>query len=80
MKKKRNLTRRTVTESPEDIVSQLMELEDQAMLALADYMESREGASNVISIAPGSPARRMWETRLTLIEFLWKHGMVETDE
>jgi hypothetical protein len=68
-----------VAETPEDLKYELIELESAATLAFMDYKESVDPTSNVVSIAPGSPARRMWETRMALIKFIWEHGVVEEE-
>ena len=71
-----------MSESPEEILEVLNDLEFEARLAEADYIDSLDPSTNVISIAPGSPARRMWETRMKLIHFVVVHrelGM-ELDE
>ena len=60
-----------MAETPEDILMTLAELEAEASYAQMDYENSLMQDSKVISIAPGSPARRMWETRMALIEFVW---------
>lgn len=68
-----------MTETPDDLMYELIELEAAATLAFMDYKESLDPTSNVVSIAPGSPARRMWETRMALIKFVWEHGVEEVD-
>jgi len=67
-------------EMPEDVMYELIELECAARVAAIDYMDSRDPTSNVVSIAPGSPARRMWETRMALIKFVCEHSTEEVEE
>ena len=62
-----------MSESPEEILEILNELEFEARLAEADYIDSLDPSTNVISIAPGSPARMMWEARMKLIHFVVVH-------
>lgn len=69
-----------MTETPEDVMYELIELESAATLAFMEYRDSLDPTSNVVSIAPGSPARRMWETRMALIKFVWEHGVEEVEE
>lgn len=68
-----------MAETPEDLMYELIELESAVTLAFMDYKESIDPTSNVVSIAPGSPARRMWEARMALIKFIWEHGVVEEE-
>lgn len=63
-----------------DVLATLQLLEEEASLAATIYMESKDPNSNVISIAPGSPARNMWETRMALIQFVWEHSDLEIEE
>ena len=56
-----------MSESPEEVLEILNELEYEARLAAAEYVDSLDPSTNVISIAPGSPARNMWEARMKLI-------------
>jgi hypothetical protein len=60
-----------------DKLEELMELQDDAALAMMKYKESLDPTSNVVSIAPGSPARHMWETRMALIKFVWENSESE---
>ena len=62
-----------MSESPEEVLEILNELELEARIAEADYIDSLDPSTNVISIAPGSPARNMWEARMKLIHFVVVH-------
>jgi len=71
-----------VTETPEQILEELGELESEYRAAAAEYVDSLSPDNNVVSIAPGSPARKMWDARMSLIHFIVTHkelGM-ELDE